>query len=99
MPTDNPVPHDSIPLANHRKRQSSTYLTQLQINNVRVKAKKIAGQFEPRSVLDVVASLDDIVVRGKAAAPLLPELVSLHDRATAFWKGLGHPVNPRDCGQ
>ncbi len=31
MPTDNPVAHDSIPLANHHKRQSSTYLTQLQI--------------------------------------------------------------------
>lgn len=68
-------------------------------NNVRVKAKKIAGQFEPRSVLDVIASLDDILVRGKASDPVLPELVELHDRASAFWKGLGHPVNPRDCGQ
>lgn len=36
-------------------------------NNVRVKAKKLAGQFEPRSVLDVVASLDDIAVRGRTA--------------------------------
>ena len=68
-------------------------------NNVRVKAKKRAGQFEPRSVLDVIASLDDIVIRGKAAEPVLPELVQLHDGASAFWKGLGHPVNPRDGSQ
>lgn len=65
-------------------------------NNVRVKAKKLAGQFDPRSVLDVVASLDDIVVRGKAADPVLPELVHQHDRTSAFWRGLCHPVNPRD---
>lgn len=68
-------------------------------NNVRVKAKKLAGQFEPRSVLDVIASLDDILVRGKAADQLLPEQVSLHDRTSVFWKGLGHPVKPCDCGQ
>ncbi|WP_264068564.1 Abi family protein [Mycolicibacterium komossense] len=67
-------------------------------NNVRVKAKKLAGQFEPRSVLDVLASLDDIVVRGKAADPVLPDLVHQHDRTSAFWRGLCHPVNPRDRG-
>lgn len=67
-------------------------------NNVRVKAKRLAGQFEPRSVLDVIASLDDILVRGKAADPALPELLQQHDRNSAFWKGLGHPVNPRDRG-
>jgi len=65
-------------------------------NNVRVKAKRLAGQFEPRSVLDVIASLDDILVRGKAAEPVLPELLQQHDVKSAFWKGLGHPVNPRD---
>ena len=67
-------------------------------NNVRVKAKKLAGQLEPRSVLDVVASLDDIIVRGKAADPVLAELVHAHDRTSAFWRGLCHPVNPRDRG-
>ncbi|MCV7278850.1 Abi family protein [Mycolicibacterium flavescens] len=67
-------------------------------NNVRVKAKRLAGQFDPRSVLDVVASLDDIVVRGRTGDPVLPELVQQHDRTSAFWKGLGHPVNPRDSG-
>ncbi|CAM2878952.1 Abi family protein [Skermania piniformis] len=67
-------------------------------NNVRVKAKKLAGQFEPRSVLDVVASLDDILVRGSAADPVLPQLVQQHERTSAFWQGLAKPVSPRDCG-
>ena len=49
-------------------------------------------------MLDVIASLDDILVRGKAADPVLPELLQQHDRNSAFWKGLGHPVNPRDRG-
>jgi hypothetical protein len=31
--------------------------------------KKLAGQFEHRSVLDDIASLDDTVVRGTAADP------------------------------
>jgi hypothetical protein len=65
-------------------------------NNVRAKAKRLAGQFEPRSVLDVIASLDDIVVRGKAADPALPDLVQQHDRNSTFWQGLAHPQNPRD---
>ncbi|MBU8820430.1 hypothetical protein KL864_31640 [Mycolicibacterium goodii] len=63
-----------------------------------MKAKRLAGQFEPRSVLDVIASLADILVRGKAADSVLPELLKQHDRNSAFWKGLGHPVNPRDRG-
>jgi abortive infection bacteriophage resistance protein len=65
-------------------------------NNVRVKAKKLAGQFEPRSVLDVVASLDDMLVRSRTADPVLPQLVRQHDRTSAFWRGLSHPQNPRD---
>jgi len=65
-------------------------------NNVRVKAKKLAGQFEPRSVLDVVASLDDMLVRSKTADPVLPQLVRQHDRSAPFWRGLSHPQNPRD---
>lgn len=65
-------------------------------NNVRVKAKKLAGQFEPRSVLDVVASLDDILVRSQTADPVLPGVVQQHSRDPALWKGLAHPQNPRD---
>lgn len=65
-------------------------------NNTRVKAKRLAGQFEPRSVLDVVASLDDILVRGKAADPMLPKLVEHHRSTSQFWQGLAHPQNPRD---
>lgn len=65
-------------------------------NNVRTKAKRLAGQFEPRSVLDVIASLDDMASRSGIADPLLPRLVAQHDRASEFWQGLARPQNPRD---
>jgi hypothetical protein len=65
-------------------------------NNVRSKAKRLAGQFAPRSVLDVVASLDDIGVRGGVGEAILPSLVPEHGRTSAFWAGLAHPQNPRD---
>ncbi|MCS5497270.1 Abi family protein [Cnuibacter physcomitrellae] len=65
-------------------------------NNVRGRAKKLAGQFQPRSVLDVVASLDDIVVRGARAEPVLPELVARHKEDQELWEGLCAPLSPRD---
>lgn len=65
-------------------------------NNVRSKAKRLAGQFEPRSVLDVIASLDDVAIRGKAADPVLPQLVERHPRNSLFWEGLARPQSPRD---
>lgn len=65
-------------------------------NNVRTKAKRVAGQFEPRSVLDVIASLDDIVVRGKAGPPILPTLIEKHKGDADLWRGLSHPQNPKD---
>lgn len=65
-------------------------------NNVRHKAKRDAGQFDHRSVLDVVVSLDDIVVRGQAGPPVFPQLLLQHDRNSDFWRGLTSPQNPRD---
>lgn len=65
-------------------------------NNVRSKVKRVAGQFEPRSVLDVIASLDDMAARGDAADPLLPRLIEVHDRGSEFWQGISRPQNPRD---
>jgi abortive infection bacteriophage resistance protein len=65
-------------------------------NNVRHKAKRIAGQFGPRSVLDVIASLDDMTTRGTAAVPLLPALIDQHRQANAFWQGLTTPQGPQD---
>ncbi|MGW3947004.1 hypothetical protein ACWEBH_12810, partial [Micrococcus endophyticus] len=65
-------------------------------NNVRKKAKREAGQFEPRSVLDVIASLDDMAARGGVANPLLPKLAAEHDRASEFMQGLARPQSPRD---
>jgi abortive infection bacteriophage resistance protein len=65
-------------------------------NNVRSKAKRLAGQFEPRSVLDVIASLDDVAIRGKAADPVLPQVVEQHPRDSLFREGLARPQSPRD---
>jgi abortive infection bacteriophage resistance protein len=65
-------------------------------NNVRNRAKRLAGQFGPRSVLDVIASLDDMTTRGAVAAPLLPALVDQHERDSGFWKGLAMPEGPED---
>lgn len=65
-------------------------------NNVRKKAKKLAGQFEPRSVLDVIASMDDILVRGAGVDRVLPTLVQEYADNTTFWEGLARPRSPRD---
>ncbi|MFW0797646.1 Abi family protein [Gordonia sp. CPCC 205515] len=68
-------------------------------NNVRNKAKRAVGQFKPRSVLDVIASLDDIVVRGKVGEPMMAALSERRKRDTDFWQGLSHPQNPQDHRQ
>ena len=65
-------------------------------NNVRGRAKRTAGQFEPRSVLDVIVSLDDMTAKAGITSPVLPQLVADHDRASEFWQGLVQPLNPRD---
>lgn len=65
-------------------------------NNVRTKAKRAAGQFEPRSVLDIVASLDDILIRSGAGNPILPALIEDHADDRIYWAGLSRPQNPRD---
>lgn len=65
-------------------------------NNVRAKAKRLAGQFGPRSVLDVIASLDDMTIRSGVADPLLPRLAEGHGRDAEFWRGLSKPQAPRD---
>lgn len=65
-------------------------------NNVRVKAKRLAGTFESRSVFDVVASLDDILVRGRAGEPLLPQLVLEYSQEARYREGLARPKNSRD---
>lgn len=67
-------------------------------NNVRNKAKRLAGQFEPRSILDVVASMDDILQRASVVDPLMPWLVEHWKDTPHYWQGMTHPVNPRDAG-
>ncbi|WP_367948437.1 Abi family protein [Rathayibacter sp. VKM Ac-2835] len=65
-------------------------------NNVRTKAKRLAGQFDPRSVLDVVASLDDILLRGAGAVAILPSLIIEHSPHEPFWRGLRAPQTTHD---
>lgn len=67
-------------------------------NNVRSRAKRLAGQFGPRSVIDVIASLDDMALRGGIADQLLPELVERYGQESDFWRGLATPQAPRDHG-
>jgi abortive infection bacteriophage resistance protein len=68
-------------------------------NNVRNKEKRVVGQFGPRSVIDIVASLDDVASRGQVADPLLPQLIKEYGRHHEFWEGLARPQTPRDhCG-
>ena len=72
-------------------------------NNVRKKAKRIAGQFGNRSIVDVIASLDDICVRGKVMDtsgkpldPELPKMVKQYKSNSDFWCGLVDPKSPKD---
>ncbi len=68
-------------------------------NNVRYKARRLAGGFEPRSVLDVVASLDDVLVRGRAGSAgsaVLPDLAKEFGVGLVLWQGIADPQNPRD---
>ncbi|MDP9903258.1 Abi family protein [Arthrobacter bambusae] len=65
-------------------------------NNVRAKAKRLTGQFEPRSVLDIVASVDDLLVRSGTAGPLFPQRVEQYSLDAAFREGLVRPQSPRD---
>ena len=45
-------------------------------------------------VLDIIASLDDMLVRSKTAEPVLPALAQQHERDSAFWQGLVKPQIP-----
>lgn len=65
-------------------------------NNVRAKAKRKIGQFHPRSVLDAIASLDDLIVRGQAGVPALPHIAGQHRPESVFWQGLASPRTPDD---
>lgn len=65
-------------------------------NNVRSKAKRVAGQFEPRSVLDVIASLDDLTARAGLDGSVLSALLTEHRTGSVFWDGLARPQAPRD---
>ncbi|RYG78464.1 Abi family protein [Yimella sp. RIT 621] len=65
-------------------------------NNARHKTKKQIGQFDPRSVMDVLVSLDDILTKTNLGDPVVPALLATHGRGSAFLEGLTQPLAHRD---
>nr|WP_255474745.1 Abi family protein [Glutamicibacter sp. JC586] len=65
-------------------------------NNVRSKAKRLYGQFQPRSILDSISSLDDMPARAHLASARFPALFEQYQNNTDFWIGLSHPQSPQD---
>lgn len=65
-------------------------------NNVRHRAKRVLGQFEHRSVVDIVVSLDDLLSKGRVRVGLMDEVATAFRHDAAFWRGLAHPINPVD---
>ncbi len=63
-------------------------------NNLRHRAKMVAGQFEPRSIIDAIASHDDLASRSGVAESLLPQLVERGRENAGWWRGLTHPHSP-----
>lgn len=60
-------------------------------NNVRSKVRKVAGDFEPRSIMDVLASMEDMLLRAHCAPPFLPDLAETYRPDDVFWSGLCVP--------
>ena len=63
-------------------------------NNVRKKAKKKVGQFQPRSVMEAIASLDDLLARTGLRRGLLTD-VQEHRHLPDYWRGLLDPKPTR----
>lgn len=63
-------------------------------NNVRGRAKRQVGQFDPRSIADIVASLDDIYLRCELGEPVLYELYQEFSNVPSLWDGFTRPVSP-----
>lgn len=61
-------------------------------SNVRNRAKKRIGQFHPQSVMDVIASLDDVVARTLGERGLLDRVATLAGNDSTYWDGI---VSPR----
>lgn len=65
-------------------------------NNLRRRAKKQAGQFEPRSILDVVTSLENFLDSAESTNQVLSSLITQYKSNDLFWGGLTHPKPPID---
>lgn len=63
-------------------------------NKVRHRAKWLVGQFGPRSVVDVIASMDDSSVRSEISDPVLPLMAEKYQRDARFWQGMVRPQSP-----
>lgn len=67
-------------------------------NNVKHRAKKQVGQFDPRSVMDVLVSLDDMLTKTGLGDPVVPHLLAIHGRDSLFLAGLTQPQAHLDGG-
>ncbi|MFW0169433.1 Abi family protein [Rothia sp. P4278] len=65
-------------------------------NNVRGRAKRLVGQFDPQSIADIVASLDDIYLRCELGKPVLNELFQEFCGVPSLWAGYTRPLSPRN---
>ncbi|OLT31443.1 abortive phage resistance protein [Kytococcus sp. CUA-901] len=68
-------------------------------NNIKHRAKKAVGNFDPRSILDVLVSLDDFMAKAALDGQVVTPLVSEYGRDSLFVRGLREPQGHRDGGR
>lgn len=67
-------------------------------NNIKHRAKKVVGNFDPRSVMDVLASLDDFLSKAGLGGQVVTALVTDHRLDGLFMQGLRQPQGHRSGG-
>ena len=61
----------------------------------RKKARRITGPFSPRSIMDIIASLDGFV-RGTPMKPIAQKIAVTFKQNDIYWNGLLNPTPPTD---
>jgi len=65
-------------------------------NNIKGRAKRKIGQFDPRSVIDVLVSLDDLLEKASLGDGAIDWLLARHGASSLYLEGLRQPRNHRD---